>query len=167
MPDYAIIFGARVRRGRPSPTLQHRIDGALAWAKDQPEAMFMPTGGIGEGGEAEAEVIARSLIAAGVDAARIVVEPCGRDTLESVRLCDAILRERGDCRRVICCTSTFHQPRCALLLRLLGYRVVVPPIPNGWKRLAVRRYAVSVAKEIVATPYDAALLAARRAIGRR
>ena len=34
MVDYIIIFGAAVRTGgRPSAALQHRIDGAVAWAE--------------------------------------------------------------------------------------------------------------------------------------
>src|SRR5665213_1973245 len=86
--------------------------------------------------------------------AGVSAEACGRDTLESVRLCDAILRRRGDFGRIVCCTSTYHQPRCALLFRLLGYRVLLPRMPNGWGRLSAMKYARTVLKEILATPYD-------------
>jgi len=161
--DYVIIFGAGVSaEGRPSPVLQHRIDGALAWARENPAAMLMPTGGVGRQGPAEAEVVRKILIEAGIVPERIVAEACGRDTLESVRLCDAILRRRGDCGRIVCCTSTYHQPRCALLFRLLGYRVLLPRMPNGWGRLSAMKYARTVLKEILATPYDAMLLLATR-----
>ena len=165
MRDYAIIFGARVRRGQPSPTLRQRIEGALAYAGERPDTVFLPTGGVGESGEAEAEVVAKVLREAGIARDRILVESRGRDTLESVRFCDAILRERGDCRAVICCTSSYHQPRCALLLRLAGHRVIVPPVPSDWGRLKTRAYAFQLAREAVATPYDAMLLLARRATG--
>jgi uncharacterized SAM-binding protein YcdF (DUF218 family) len=166
MRDYAIIFGAAVRNGIPSLTLQNRIQGTLAWARDNPDAMFIPTGAMGVEGHVEAYVIERALIHGGIARERIIAEPKGRDTLESVRYCDAILRKQGDCRAVACCTSTYHQPRCALLLRLLGYRVIVPPMPNGLKRLSKRAYARSIAKEVLGTPYDASLLLARR-ISRR
>lgn len=162
--DYVIVFGAGVRPdGRPSPTLLHRIEGAAAWAERSPDAMILATGGIGRFGPAEAEVIAAQLLERGIGASRILLEPRGRDTLESVRLCGEILRARGDAARVICCTSTFHQPRCALLLRLLGYAVVTPLMPNSWRCMSRRRYAALIAKEIVATPYDAALLLAQAA----
>ena len=86
--DYVVIFGAAVRPGgRPSPALSHRIQGALAWVRDHPAAMIMPTGGVGKHGPAEAVAMRRTLVAAGVAASRIVVERHGRDTLESVRLC--------------------------------------------------------------------------------
>lgn len=161
--DYVIVFGAGVRLdGRPSATLRQRIDGALRWASAHPDSMVLPTGGVGKAGVAEANVVARGLVAAGIAPERIIPEVCARDTLESVRLCDALLRERGDCRRVICCTSHFHQPRCALLLRLLGYEVVVPPMPKGPGPVLPARHARYVLKEIAATPYDAVLLLARR-----
>ena len=165
MRDYAIIFGARVSRGRPSPTLRRRIEGALAYGEGRPDLVFLPTGGVGEAGEAEAEVVARVLAEAGIPPHRILIEPRGRDTLESVRFCDAILRERGDCRSLACCTSAYHQPRCALLLRLLGWPVVVPRVPGDRGRLALRSLAFQLAREAAATPYDTLLLLARRATG--
>lgn len=157
-----IVFGAAVRAdGRPSGSLRHRIEGALAWGRNHEEALFIPTGGIGRAGPAEARVIQDGLIKGGVAPGRIIPELHGRDTLESVRLCDAMLRERGDCRRIICCTSAYHQPRCGLLFRLLGYEVVLPAMPSEWGRLSTATYARLVLKEIIATPYDALLLLAR------
>jgi len=160
--DYVIVFGAGVRPdGRAGPVLRHRIQGALAWA-GRDETMFLATGGKGRNGPPEAQVIREGLIAGGIDPAQILVECAARDTLESARLCDRILRERGDCDRVIVCTSTYHQRRCALLLRLAGYRVATPDVPNGWGRLKVRRYGIALLKEAIATPYDAGLLLLRR-----
>jgi vancomycin permeability regulator SanA len=161
--DYAIIFGAAVwDDGRLSPTLRRRVQGALAWAQEHPGGLLMPTGGIGPSGLTEAEAMQRDLLIAGIEAERIIPETHGHDTLESVRLCDAILRRRGDCRSVAICTSPFHQPRCALLFRLLGYRVERPPMPSDRGRLLKRRYAQYVLKELFATPYDALLLLLQR-----
>ena len=100
----------------------------------------------------------RDLLIAGIAPERIIPETHGHDTLESVRLCDAILRRRGDCASVAICTSPFHQPRCALLFQLLGYRVERPAMPSDRGRLLKRRYAQYVLKELFATPYDALLL---------
>ena len=157
--DYVVIFGAAVRPGgRPSPALRHRIEGAVDWARDHPAAMIMPTGGVGKHGPAEAVVMKRTLMKAGVAAQRIVLERDGRDTLESVRLCHRILQDRGDCRRVVCCTSTYHQPRCVLLFRLLGYTVVVPKVPNSMGRMSRTTYGKLIVRELAATPYDSLLL---------
>lgn len=163
MKDYAIIFGAAVwDDGRLSHTLRRRVQGALAWAQDHPDGLLIPTGGIGPSGLTEAEAMQRDLLIAGIAPERIIPETLGRDTLESVRLCDAILRQRGDCRSVAICTSPFHQPRCALLLRILGYRVERPLMPSDRGRAPPRRYAQYLLKEFIATPYDALLLLARR-----
>lgn len=163
MRDYVIVFGAAVRpNGKPSAALRKRIMTAAAWARDHPTSIVMPTGAVGDSGPAEAEVIKRALIEAGIPARRIVLECRGRDTLESVRYCDALLRLRGDCARVICCTSRYHQPRCALLLRLLGYKAVSPPVSHSRGRLRRRTYGRLLAKELIALPYDAMLLLARK-----
>jgi uncharacterized SAM-binding protein YcdF (DUF218 family) len=159
MRDYVIVFGAAVRaNGKPSLALRRRIDRAAGLAAEHPDAMIMPTGGTGEHGAAEAKVIKQTLVDAGIAARRIVVEPCGRDTLESIRLCDRLLRKRGDCGRVIVCTSRYHQPRCALLFRLLGWNVLSPKMTAGIGRLRRRTYARMIAREMLALPYDAMLL---------
>jgi uncharacterized SAM-binding protein YcdF (DUF218 family) len=165
--DYVIVFGAAVSgQRRPSPVLAQRIAGACAWAGRDPAAMLIATGGVGRSGVAEASVIAEQLAACGVAGERIIVESCARDTLESVRLCHQILTARRDVRRVVCCTSTYHQHRCALLFRLLGYRTVMPAMPAGHGRVRTMQYLRWIAKEALATPYDALLLVGRRAFGR-
>ena len=124
--------------------------------------MLVPTSGRGANGLSEAEMMRDLFLEAGIEADRIVMETQGRDTLESVRNCHDILSARGDYRRLICCTSSYHQPRCSLLLRLLGYKVVVPPVSGALGRLPRATYTRMVLKELVALPYDALLLLARR-----
>ena len=167
MKDYLIIFGAAVRpNGRPSAALRRRVDPAIRLARSDPNAMLLPTGGRGANGLSEAEMMRDLFLDAGIDAGRIVVETQGRDTLESVRKCHDILTKRGDCSRIICCTSSYHQPRCSLLLRLLRYKVVVPPVSGTLGRLSRATYVRMVLKEMFALPYDAAILLARRRGGR-
>lgn len=154
-----IIFGAAVRaNGRPSAALRRRVDLAIRLARADPQVMIIPTGAVGHAGLAEAEVMKTLLVCAGIKQSRIVVETSGRDTLESVRLCHAILSNRGDCRSVICCTSSYHQPRCTLLLRLLGYRITIPKVSGSLGRLPRVTYTRLLMKEFVALPYDAAIL---------
>lgn len=168
LKDYLIIFGAAVRRnGRPSAALKRRVDLAVRWARSDPDAMIIPTGAVGSAGPAEAEVMEALLVSAGIKPSRIILETSGRDTLESVRLCHAILFERGDCRSVICCTSSYHQPRCTFLLRLLGYRVIVPTVSGSLGRLPRITYGRLLMKELVALPYDAALLLMKRRMKNR
>ena len=159
MKDYVVVFGAAVRGdGQPSAALAGRIASAARWASDHPEAMIVPTGGVGDEGPAEAKVMKRELIAAGINPARIIKESCARNTLESILLCDALLRERDDCWQVVCCTSRHHQWRCGLLFRLLGYRVALPPVAVNRGQLTPLAYARLILKEALAIPADTILL---------
>ncbi len=147
--------------GRPSGSLERRVEGALDWWRGHPDVCFLPTGGIGRHGPAEARVIRDLLVAAGVNATRVIIEDQARDTLQSVLLCDQILRARSDVGTIICCTSRYHQLRCKLLLKMLGYAVTLPPMPPDRPWLPTARYLRFRLKEWVSTPYDMIQLALR------
>ncbi len=156
MATYLIVFGATVNAdGTPSGTLRRRVAGALAVGRSLRDPVFLATGGNGGGGRTEAEVIRALLMEAGVSAGRILVEPTASDTLDSALRCDAILRGRDDVERVVPCSSNYHLPRCALLMRLLGHRVEWRAMPA--ERPHVPRWLLVLygLKECLALPYDA------------
>jgi vancomycin permeability regulator SanA len=167
MTTYLIVFGATVNAdGTPSGTLRRRVEGALAVGRSLRAPMFLVTGGNGVGGRTEAEVARGLLMEAGVSAGRILVEPTASDTLASALRCDAILRGRDDVGRVIPCSSTYHLPRCALLMRLLGYRVERRAMPSERPHVARWRLVLYGLKECLALPYDAVQAAWWRALRR-
>jgi uncharacterized SAM-binding protein YcdF (DUF218 family) len=162
LTDYFIIFGAAVLpNGRPSGFLLRRVQGALDAARDTPDRMFLATGGVGRYGPAEATIMRDLLLEGGVEPHEIVVEDQARDTLQSVLFCDEILRGRSHIHRIIPCSSNFHIPRCALLLRILGYRISLVDMPYDRPHVAMGQWLLYVLKEIIATPYDAGLLLLR------
>jgi uncharacterized SAM-binding protein YcdF (DUF218 family) len=157
---YFVIFGAAVRAdGQPSGTLRRRVEGALAAAQSTPDARFMPTGGRGATGYVEAEVMADILRIAGIPDEAIVCEDQARDTLDSVRRCDALLRSAGDATSVTPCTSRYHLPRCAALFWALGWRVRIAETPGDFGHLPFWKLALFWLKEVVALPYDLVLIA--------
>ena len=98
------------------------------------------------------------LRSAGVADERILVEAASRDTLQSVRLCTRLLLDRTDVDRLLVCSSSYHNPRCVLLLRLAGFRCDAATSPSdrpfiGWAKWL--RYSL---KELIATPWDLAIL---------
>jgi vancomycin permeability regulator SanA len=156
---YLIIFGAAVRPdGTASGSLARRVQGALAAAKALDSPIFLATGGVGRYGPAEAIVMRIMLLAAGIPDERILVEDKAFDTLDSVRRCHLILQQRADAELVIPCTSNYHTPRCAWLLRLLGYRVKIAAMPGDGQSLGFGKLLLYVVKEILVTPYDLLLL---------
>lgn len=163
MSVYYVIFGAAVKPdGRPSGTLLRRIQGALADAKGRSGVRFMPTGTRGATGFVEAEVIRTILLAAGIAPEAITLESNARDTLESVRFCDALLRQAGDAQCVVPCTSRYHLLRCTLLLRLLGWRVRRIAVPSDFGELSNWKLLYFYLREFAALPYDVALILANR-----
>jgi uncharacterized SAM-binding protein YcdF (DUF218 family) len=164
-PDAVIIiFGAAVRPdGRASDTLRHRVEAAERFGRRFVRPLFIPTGAKGRHGDAEAVVMARQLIAAGVAAEAIQQETTGTDTLSSVRAVSGMVRGKSP---VYACSSAYHLPRCLLLLRLAGVRArgcPPPPVPASsslWLRWYWRL------RETPALPYDALLMLWLRAKGR-
>ena len=100
--------------------------------------------------------MAAMLEASGVPRARILLEETGTDTLSSARAVLALLRTRGIAAPVFVATSQYHQPRCLLVLRLLGVRahpaVPMPSATTPWWRRCYWWF-----REVPAIPYDAIL----------
>jgi uncharacterized SAM-binding protein YcdF (DUF218 family) len=144
-----------------------RVEAAVAFASRFATPRFVPTGGVGRHGPSEASVMAVLLEARGVSTERILLEETGTDTLSSVRAVAALLRRRGIVAPVFVATSLYHQPRCILLLRLMGVpaRAAIPPaVPAGtrwWRR------CFWWLREVPALPYDAALALFLRLRGSR
>jgi len=160
---YLVIFGAAVRAdGTASGSLARRVEGALAIARELRDPIFLATGGVGRYRPAEAVIIRKLLLAARVDPGSILVEDQAEDTLQSVLLCDALLRSRSDVDLLIPCSSAYHNLRCALLFRMLGYRVEVRSMPKERPHLPLWKWLLYVLKEAIALPYDAVLLVFRR-----
>ncbi|SDB35790.1 YdcF family protein [Belnapia rosea] len=162
-----VIFGAAVRPdGSASPTLRRRVEAAARFGARLADPLYVPTGAKGRFGPAESRVMARLLEEFGVDAARILEEPTGTDTLSSALASVALLRGMGHAGPVYAATSRFHLPRCLLLLRLAGMPARPVPIggsagAEGWRRRWYWRL-----REVPAIPYDAGLALWHRLVRR-
>jgi uncharacterized SAM-binding protein YcdF (DUF218 family) len=130
--DIFIILGAAVwRGGLPSGAMRRRTNAAIEAARHSPRAVFLPTGGVGRHGPAEALVMRQLLLEAGVKPANILVERHSTDTLSSVCNCVSILRSLPNYASVTICTDRYHLLRTRLLFRLKGIRVRDCPIASG------------------------------------
>ncbi len=161
-----IVFGAGVRAdGSPTPTLSRRIDAAREFGERMATPpLYLPTGGVGRHGPAEAAVMAAALRGAGVPEARILLEDTARNTLASVFACRAMLRRIRHNGPVWAATSAYHLPRCLLLLRLAGVPArAVPPPPAPAAHRFFRRWHWRL-REVPAVPLDVLLLLGRRMI---
>ena len=159
-----VIFGAAVRPdGTPSTALRRRVESAVTCGRLLSEVLYVPTGGIGRYGPAEADVMAGLLRSLGVADSAILPEPTGTDTLSSVRAVTRLLRGRR--APVYAASSAYHLPRCLLLLRLAGLPARPCPAPPGPapRRLTLRWYWRI--REGLALPIDAVAMLALRLTG--
>lgn len=85
--DYLIVLGAQVwgkEPAYPSPQLQERLDTAFTYLSENPSTMVIVTGGQGsDEAEPEADVMARYLIALGIDKEQILIENQSTSTIEN------------------------------------------------------------------------------------
>lgn len=154
-----IIFGAAVLPdGSPSATLRSRVTSALRWAARLDDAVFLPTGGVGRHGPAEAVVMARLLREAGVAPERILIERTARNTMASADACARMLRGHAGpslSGPVFAASSLYHLPRCLMLLRLAGVHARACPPPRASGSFSRRWYMRM--RELAALPVDLAL----------
>jgi uncharacterized SAM-binding protein YcdF (DUF218 family) len=149
-----VIFGAAVRPdGQPSRTLRLRVEAAHALGQRLADPLYLPTGGIGRFGPAEAHVMAALLRDAGVPDAQIRPEPTAHDTVSSVRAIRRMLA--GHQGPVYAATSAYHLPRCVLLLRLAGLPARPCPPPPALAAAHWRKRWWWRLRELPAIPWDA------------
>jgi uncharacterized SAM-binding protein YcdF (DUF218 family) len=160
-----VIFGAAVRPdGQPSRTLRLRVEAAAAFARTLRRPLYVPTGGVGRFGEAEAVVMARLLRELGVADADIRPEPTAHDTVSSVRAVRRMLA--GQPGPVFAATSAYHLVRCVVLLRLAGLQARPCPPPPALAAARWRKRWWWRLREVPAVPWDAAFVLLLRLAGR-
>lgn len=137
--------------------MRHRVEAAIAFAAHFAAPLFLPTGGVGRHGPSEASVMASLLRQHGVPHAHILLEETGTDTWSSARAVARLLSQHAITAPVYVASSRYHQPRCVVLLRLLGLRAnaagppYVPAIADPLARWYWR------GREALALPYDVTL----------
>ncbi len=158
--DYFVIFGAAVRAdGTPSDTLRRRVQGAIDLAQQSANAQFIVTGAAGRFGPPEAEVMNELLLQAHIPQEWVFLERQGNDTFSSVLHCKAILATRWhDVASVTVCSSPYHNPRCALLLRLLNIQASWGNMPKDRPQLPWHKLFYFYLREPPAILWDSLLM---------
>ena len=157
-----VIFGAAVLPGGgPSPSLQRRIEYGHAAAAAHPTARVLCSGGVGRWGGSEASVMAEVLVRHGVAVERLILDEASLDTLQSVVVTLGHVRSQA-AAQVIVCSDDYHLPRIRLMLRALGVSSMRGPVPRGRGRASHRHWIKMSLREMVAIPYDLAIVLARR-----
>ena len=107
-----IVLGARVTGERLSLILQLRLQEALAYLSENPEAAAILSGGLGEGAYiSEALAMKRWLVANGICESRLFLEERSTNTYENITFSAYIIEENGLPKNVVIATDGFHMFR--------------------------------------------------------
>lgn len=125
--DAAIVLGAAVWAGTPSPVLRARLDHALLLFQNKQIQRIVVTGGVGRGDNmSEAEASAEYLVSKGVPAEAILLEEQGRSTYESLKSATELAQD-ANIRRVLLVSDPFHMLRSLKMAQDLGLEAYASP----------------------------------------
>ncbi|AUY48632.1 ElyC/SanA/YdcF family protein [Streptomyces sp. CB01881] len=112
----AVVFGAGLDQGKPSPYLAHRLDAALDLYRGQKVQAILVTGDNGRDSYDETDAMRQYLIEHGVPQVRVVGDYAGFDTWDS---CTRAHRIFGVDRAVLV-SQDFHVRRALALCQAAG-----------------------------------------------
>lgn len=143
--EIAIVLGASVVRGEPSPVLAARADVAAELYQKARVKKILVTGDSADPSHDEVTPVHKYLLAAGVKDEDIMLDTVGLDTYSSMHRAHSLYGATS----ALVVTQDFHMPRAIFLARRLGidasgvvargggssYFAYVREIPASWKAL--------------------------------
>lgn len=120
--DAVIVLGAAVRGEVPSGALRDRLDAALRYFEQNPDAIIVVSGGQGpQEAITEALAMERYLTAHGVPQAQILKEERSTSTLENFEFSKALLDARFEDYTACFVTNEYHIYRAGQIARQAGF----------------------------------------------
>lgn len=125
--ETVVVLGCKVNGDQPSQMLRRRLDAAVSYLDNNPDALCIVSGGQGSNEvRSEASVMKDYLLAQGIDESRIYAEDQSTDTRENLLFSKAIIVEEGLNPDIVIISDSFHQFRAWLIaqkLELTSYAV--------------------------------------------
>jgi len=117
-----VVLGCLVREDGPSLMLRYRLEAALQYLRDNPEAPVVVSGGQGEREPtSEAQAMEDYLIANGIEQGRIYKEDRSTDTLQNIAFSAEVIRQAGLPEPLVIVTDSYHQLRGRIYADLQGF----------------------------------------------
>ena len=120
--DAVIVLGAAIHGKTPSLVLKDRLDTAVEYHKQNPDAYIIVSGGQGHQEDiTEAEAMEKYLIEKGVNKVKIIKEEKATSTYENFLFSNKILKERlGEDINISFITTDFHIYRASNIAKSAG-----------------------------------------------
>lgn len=118
--NYAIVLGTQLKGRSISRLLRYRLDAAVEFHKQYPDATIIVSGGQGPGEDiSEAQAMHDYLIAKGVPESLILMEDQSKNTEENFRYSKELLKNDTN-QNISIITNSFHMYRASFLCSELG-----------------------------------------------
>lgn len=140
---YVMVLGAGLRGGKPSQILQSRIDRAVSYLNENPDAICIVSGGQGaDEAMSEAQCMYTHLTAAGIDPQRIWMEDRSTSTWENFRFTLDLVEEKTGARpdTLAVISSEFHLYRAGMFARDCGIRAIGIAAETPYLTLKINYY---------------------------
>lgn len=125
--DAALVLGAALWDGQPSPALKERLDQAYRLYRDGLVQYLILSGGKGDDGLTEAEGMKRYLVDKGIPSDRLLLEDQARNTAENIANSKKILLERN-WEQIHLVTHDYHMYRALRLAERAGIDATPAPV---------------------------------------
>ena len=151
--DAIVVLGAAQYDGRPSPVLRARLDHAIQLYRADLAPYLILTGGVGVGDTiSEAEVGKRYAMHAGVPSQRILIEPAGVSSDQSMRTVKRLM-EGKQLTSALLVSDPFHMLRLHVLAAQLGIQAHSSPTRTSPIRLESPEEWRHVVRESLILPF--------------
>lgn len=138
--DYVVVLGAGVHGTVPSLILQNRIDAAVEYLQENPNAVCIVSGGQGSGEDiSEASCMYYHITAAGIDGSRIWQEDQSTSTLENFQYSLALIEEMTGQKpeKIAVISNEFHLYRAGRIGEKCGVAVAGVPAKTSYLSLLI------------------------------
>ena len=128
--DHAIVLGLALQNGQPTPDLLGRVDTAAEYARENPKATLILSGGNpNENGLTEAAVMRDLLIERGVAEDRMILEDKAETTIANFRNAAELV---DPAQPVVLISSDYHMERAEQTAKDAGFTYVIRrPAPSS------------------------------------
>lgn len=138
-----VVLGCKVKNGGPSKMLRYRLNAAIEYLEEYPNAMCVVSGGKGKDEAiSEAECMYDYLVSKGISEGRIFKEDKSENTEQNLKYSLEIISQNELDKRIAIVTDGFHEYRASVIAKKVGFDSVyaVPAhtetlyIPTYWVR---------------------------------
>lgn len=128
-----VVLGCYVRGTKVEKSLRRRLEAALSYLRENPDARAVLCGGQGKGEDiTEAQAEYEWLTVRGIDGARLYLEDTSENTKQNLSNAAQIIARENLPRRVVIATQFYHEYRAFLYAKAAGLDPAAKSAPCGF-----------------------------------